>query len=151
MIGFEQAVQKYGLIKNGIWQNEAQFCQRVVIPEHIADTWINSATGTPTHHIYCNKDIARQLLNALNRIYDRGYYQALNTFDGCFHIRDVRGVPGKISSHAYGLAIDINAGSNPLGGPARMHPEVVSAFEDAGFFWGDRFKRRDPMHFTFGW
>jgi hypothetical protein len=60
--------------------------------------------------------------------------------------RDVRGGTGK-SNHAFGLAVDINALSNPLGTPGDMPQEVVQGWKAEGGEWGGDWSRPDPMHF----
>lgn len=71
---------------------------------------------------------------------------------------------GRLSDHAYGGAIDINARHNPLTGPKDalvdndgspyvVTDEVVQIFAKHGFYWGgDWNSSNDAMHFTFtGW
>jgi len=60
--------------------------------------------------------------------------------------RDIRGGGGK-SNHAFGLAVDINALSNPVGTAGDMPPEVVSQWKAEGGEWGGDWSRPDPMHF----
>lgn len=147
-----QAQVKYGEIHNGVWGKESQWCEIVEIPAAIGENWLNSATGFSTFHIYCNKDFAPLLLQALHLVADRGLLAELKTFDGCFSIRDVRAAPGSVSCHSYGLAIDINAHENEMGHPSEFSPEFVACFTDVGLTWGGNFTRRtDPMHFSVGW
>ena len=69
-----------------------------------------------------------------------------------------------LSSHSFGVAIDINASTNPQCGVSQycrcsndlitdMPPEFVQAFKDEGFEWGgDWTEHPDPMHFEWvGW
>src|SRR5579875_3837882 len=136
LITLEQAIARYGQIVNGVWANEAKFCTLLEVPPALQPTLINSATGKPTTHIYCNKDIEVYLLCALSNVVSRGLASELKTFDGCFEPRDIRGEPGKLSTHSYALAVDFNAKENPLGGPSRMPKELVQCFLDAQFVWG---------------
>lgn len=144
------AKERYGEIKTSdagwTWPNEADCCTRITIPEKIGIDWINSATGLPTTGIYCNKDMAPHLLRALNLIYARGLVKYLETFDGCLNVRSIRGRPGITSTHAYALAIDINAKDNPLGGPNRQNPELIDCFKECGFLFGGDFRRIDAQH-----
>lgn len=147
MISFEDAVKKYGPITDGVWTGETSWCVMVEIPSALVEGWINSATGHATHHIYCNKDMADPLHKALQNVIDRSLLSELKTFDGCYEIRDIRGIPGKFSTHAYALAIDLNAATNKLGTSGDIHPGLVQCFKDSGFLWGGDFHRCDPMHF----
>lgn len=121
------------------------------IPQEIGGSWINSASNRFVERIYCNKDMAPKLLAALNGLKENYLLHELKTFDGCFHIRNVRGDRKKLSAHSYGIAIDINASENQMGHPTAFSPEFLECFKKAGFIWGGTFKRCDPMHFTLGW
>jgi hypothetical protein len=147
-----EAIERYGEIADGVWVNEARWCVLQPVPTDLNCS--NTATGKPLVHIYCNKDIATPLWVALQNVINRGLVQQLKTFDGCLNVREVRGMDS-LSTHAYGLGLDFNAASNPLGGPGDMNPELVSCFTDAGFVWGGEFHTRpDPMHFSssqYGW
>lgn len=142
-----QAEAKYGKIVNGAWPKEGDFCSILQVPDELAAVLINAATGMPTHHIYCNKDIQGPLSRVFQKLVMRKLFDELQSFDGCFMIRDIRGQPGQVSTHAYALALDLNAAVNQLGKPPTMSPDVVRCFEEEGFIWGGDFKRRDGMHF----
>ncbi len=149
------AQAKYGEIHNMTWGEESRHCAIWTMPEDLAPgyvQWINTATGSPVERIYCLKDMHWPLERALALLITRGLDFKLKTFDGCKNMRMVRGNPNLISAHAYGGALDVNALTNPLGGPGDMDPGIVECFIKAGFTWGGSFKRPDPQHFSFlGW
>jgi hypothetical protein len=60
--------------------------------------------------------------------------------------RAVRGGSDK-STHAFGLAVDVNALTNVLGTTGDMPEEVVRQWEAEGGEWGGDWTRPDPMHF----
>ena len=66
--------------------------------------------------------------------------------DWSYFNRKVRGGAVK-SNHAFGIAIDVNALSNPLGTSGDMPVEVVEQWEVEGGDWGGDWARPDPMHF----
>ena len=66
--------------------------------------------------------------------------------DWSYQNRNVRGEEFK-SNHAFGLAVDINALTNPLGTVGDMPEEVVRQWEAEGGEWGGDWARPDPMHF----
>lgn len=71
----------------------------------------------------------------------------IETYDGCYVVRNVRGMSAP-SIHSWGLAIDLNAGSNELGTPGSQPVVLIKAFADHGWFWGGQYHhRKDPMHF----
>ena len=66
--------------------------------------------------------------------------------DWSYGNRDVRGATTK-SLHAFGIAIDVNALTNPVGTTGDMPEEVVRQWEIEGGEWGGDWSRPDPMHF----
>ena len=75
------------------------------------------------------------------------------TFDDWgYAYRDVRGVVGKLSNHASGTAIDLNAKKHPLGKvgtfEASKVPMIRALAKKYGLAWGGDYKnRKDEMHF----
>ena len=67
----------------------------------------------------------------------------------CFAPRPNRNNPKKLSTHCWGIAVDINPDTNP-NGPVLitdMPDAFVAAFERCGFRWGGRFGgNKDAMH-----
>ena len=74
----------------------------------------------------------------------------VSVFGGSFNFRLKRGL-STLSMHSYGCALDFDPGRNPLGarnGNFTENSPVVMAFEEAGWEWGGRWKKRpDRMHF----
>jgi hypothetical protein len=152
IMSLEEAQQKYGFQDNKIWLGQLTWCGLMPVPHPLSMYMLNTAAGRrPTTHIYCNKDLMDPLTKAFRNVIDRLQVGYLKTFDGCFNIRDVRGEPGKISAHSYGLAIDFNAATNRLGTEGDMPEELAKCFTDEGFAWGKNFNRKDPMHFSRCW
>ena len=85
----------------------------------------------------------------------RGYALDKVADDWGYAHRDIRGRPGVLSNHSWGLAIDLNATKNPMTGDGHNHtdmpPWVPPLGKSYGFSWGGDYKgsRRDPMHFEF--
>ena len=72
--------------------------------------------------------------------------------DWGYAYRDVRGVPGKLSNHSSGTAIDLNASRHPLGQlgtfEAGKVPMLRALAHKYGLTWGGDYKgRKDEMHF----
>ena len=67
--------------------------------------------------------------------------------DWSYQNRDIRGVAGRKSSHAFGIAIDINALTNVLGTAGDMPLDVVDQWLVEDGEWGGLWSRPDPMHF----
>jgi len=113
--------------------------------------------------IYCNKNLVLPLKRALTSLIEQGLHTELKTYDGCFNVRPIRGYEsqfkklmneGKIedastflSTHSWGMAIDLNASWNKLGAIPTLSREFVNCFKKEGFKWGGEFSRKDGMHF----
>lgn len=114
--------------------------------------------GQPWNHpIRFHVKAAPYLEQALNEIWDKAGHdnqsdllEHVAHFSGSYNYRPVRG-SSRLSTHAFGASIDFDAQRLPLGKavPASEMPqEVVTAFDNAGFTWGGRFRgRKDVMHF----
>lgn len=119
------------------------------------------AGGIPIHEIEINSIAAEDLKAILNEIWiasgksqKKIHEWGCDRFDGTFVVRAIRG--GKAwSTHAFGMAIDLNARGNPLGvKPGKKkgsftkdHP-VVKIFRAHNWIWGGNWRRRpDGMHF----
>lgn len=148
--GPEDAANRYGEIRGGVWLDESKWCSVLKIPDDIGANWINSFGGSPVKKIYCNKDFQDPLLRALQNVKERGLLPSLNTMDGCYSIRPIRGELSLQSAHSWGIAIDLNAKDNALGTNGNMSDDFVRCFTDSGLYWGGAFKRKDPMHFGLG-
>lgn len=74
---------------------------------------------------------------------------ALDDWGYCY--RDVRGVPGKLSNHASGSAIDLNATRHKLGQAGTFPPEkvpmILALAKKYRLNWGGTWTRKDEMHF----
>lgn len=86
---------------------------------------------------------------AVARIATTGY--AVKFLEG-FYWRYQTGSTTQLSKHSWGIAIDINAPTNPYRADNRlvtdMSASFVQAMKDSGFVWGGAFKSvKDPMHF----
>ena len=77
----------------------------------------------------------------------------MNTADfqyegGCFNPRIARfSDGGSLSSHSWGIAVDINVNKNPLGGKPHQDPRLVAIMAEHGFTWGGLWLRPDGAHF----
>jgi D-alanyl-D-alanine carboxypeptidase len=105
------------------------------------------------HRARCHFLIVDNFLKALEALQKNGLSKYVQNYGGIYNDRKVRGKEGKAgkdSTHAWGIAIDLEPKKYPLGSADRFPDEVVSIFEECGFFYGGDFKgRKDPMHFQF--
>ena len=83
--------------------------------------------------------------NGTDRFIEPGSYA------GCYSPRFILSDPsGRLSSHAWGAAIDFNVAGNAYGAEPTMHPRLVRHMEEWGFFWGGHWMIPDGMHFEWG-
>ncbi len=84
------------------------------------------------------------------RLSDGELYRRINTA-GSLCVRRIRGSQISTSSHAYGLAIDLNINGvlDTLGdGKTQLGLTIIADFfRDEGWIWGAAFSREDSMHF----
>ena len=71
--------------------------------------------------------------------------------DWGFAFRNVRGSTDRLSNHASGTAIDLNATKHILGKigtfPSEKVPMIRALAKKYGLFWGGDWTRKDEMHF----
>lgn len=71
-------------------------------------------------------------------------------YGGIYAPRGIRGHISHPSTHSWGIAIDLNPVTNPLGKPGDMDPQIIDIFKAHGFFWGGNFTSRlDWMHYQY--
>ena len=116
----------------------------------------------PVKKMRCHKKVAQAFLNVFNdllKTYGEKKINELeiNDFGGCFNYRLMRGSKTKLSAHAWGTAIDLDANRNTLketSATARFaRPEykaMIDIFEKHGFASLGRLKNYDYMHFQYG-
>jgi len=103
-------------------------------------------TGKTLSTIWVHAKVAQVFGAAFRAIDDAGHWPLLVTFDGCYAFRAKRGLD-KLSTHCWGIAVDLNAATNRLGATPTIRSEIVAAFEVQGCRWGGRWRRPDGMHF----
>jgi len=72
-------------------------------------------------------------------------------FGGCYNYRRARGML-RLSTHAWGAAVDLDPVNNELGKPyaendGMMPLQIIQAFDEEGWEWGGKWQRPDCMHF----
>ena len=105
--------------------------------------------GRPVKRARCHKLLVENFHLAFRNIKSAGMQNEARNYAGIYAVRSVR-ASAKVSTHAWGIAIDLEPIRYPLGSSNRFPDQVIEAFKKAGFFYGGDFKgRKDPMHFQF--
>lgn len=105
--------------------------------------WDGSARAWRFH---CHVLLEPVFVSVFTEIIRRGHWGLIEDWGGCYNYRRARGLQ-KLSTHSWGIAVDLNVAANPLGATPTMPDELVRIFEDHGFLWGGRWSRPDGMHF----
>lgn len=152
--GLDQIIASFGNVHDYIqpdgtldprWQTD--FIVRAVLPFPLFLSWDHSKS---IRQFSCHKRLAVVLGNVFADILARERQPKVKSFGGCFAFRPQRNSV-KLSTHSWGIAIDLNPETNSQGSAGDMDAQVVEVFRDAGFEWGGDWSgdRRDPMHFQF--
>jgi len=116
-------------------------------PSPLILSWDHSRQVT---RMTCHKLMRPIFRDCFQAIADSGLQQQITSFGGCFSFRPQR-TGTRLSTHSWGIAIDLNPESNAQGTAGQMHSGIVSIFRSAGFTWGGDWSGSacDPMHFQF--
>lgn len=152
--GLDGVIQTFGNISNYIRNDghlkpqwETEHLSNAKIPFSIPLSWDRSQL---VKNIYCHKRLKDVVSELFARIDSEGLRSEVRTFGGCFNYRPKR-QSSKLSTHCWGIAIDLNPETNRQGSAGDIHPEIVAVFREYGFKWGGDWtgKGKDPMHFQF--
>lgn len=126
---------------------EAEALARVDLPFGLALAWDHSKTVS---RFRCHRRLTGIFARVFEQIVSAGLQARVRSFGGCFMYRPQR-TGGRLSTHSWGIAIDLNPETNGLGSVGDMDAEVVEIFREAGFTWGGKWtgRGRDPMHFQY--
>ena len=152
MVTSNQCLKKYG--DPNLLETQSKWFEVWQVPKLFLEKFSHvrfSAVGTIgfPKKIFINKDFRPLIEKALQNVIDRGLERELKTWDGCFIIRQKRGL-SSLSLHSWALAIDVNQAENQLGKLPKLSKEFVKCFTDAGCEWGGNWTRKDGMHFQIG-
>lgn len=126
------------------------------ISENIVSIQIqNLKTDENPKNLCFHKKIKHKIIDLFQAWDNENLLQHIKTINTTFEIRYIRGHNGIISSHAYGIAMDINEKWNPIGHIPKYKNEIGSVRElvpianELGFYWGGHMKRSEGAHFEF--
>ena len=100
--------------------------------------------------------LLRPAAESLGRVFEKvkrvdpDLYARINT-SGSLCVRRIRGTTDSLSTHSYGLAIDLNIDGhldNFTAGKTQLGLTILADFfHEEGWVWGAGFRREDSMHF----
>jgi hypothetical protein len=151
MITSAQCLKKYG--DPNLLATQNKWFEVWVVDEDIRQAFSHvrfSAVGTIgfPKKIFVNRDFQPVLEKALRLVIERNLAHEMTTWDGCFIIRNKRGLT-TLSIHSWACAVDINAFENLLGHTPKLSRPFIQCFIDAGCDAGADWAmpRTDGMHF----
>lgn len=152
--GLEELIATFGDIRKHIRTDstlmpswESKHLARTKLPFSIPLSW---ARKKKVSRLYCHKKLVKIFPAVFAEIQKKGLKSEIRTYGGCFNYRSKRS-SGKLSTHSWGISIDLNPTSNGMGTKGDMNPKVVEIFRRHGFKWGGDWtgRSKDPMHFQF--
>jgi hypothetical protein len=152
--GLQQIVAAFGDIYDYIrpggdldprWQ--ADFLATMEIPFPMMLSWDPSKS---VNRMTCHKRMVTVFSAVFGLVQRHGLEAKISSFGGCFSFRRQR-TGARLSTHSWGIAIDLNPGGNPQGSPGNMDAGLIEIFRAAGFEWGGDWQNtvQDPMHFQY--
>jgi hypothetical protein len=102
--------------------------------------------GTKVTRSRCHKLMVPIFKAVLSDIKAAGLEKYVQNYGGIYNHRPVTGGT-KLSTHSWGIAIDVEPQKYPMGSTARIQAEVIAMFAKYGFLYGGDFPTPDPMHF----
>ncbi len=99
--------------------------------------------------VQCHRGIMDDLRAVLSEIRDTGLADRIDPsrYEGCFYARRISMERPTLSSHSWGIALDINVDLDLPGLGPPPDPEIVAIFARHGFRWGGDFLTPDNHHF----
>jgi hypothetical protein len=126
---------------------EAEFLSYITLPFPLA---IAGRPGKVARRLNCHRLLVGNFQAVFRELAEEKYRPHLKTFGGAFNFRPKSSGRG-LSTHSWGIAIDLNPETNRRGTKGEMPADIVSLFKAHGFVWGGIWNgvRKDPMHFQY--
>jgi len=153
--GYQQILDCFGNIYDFFDEDggfdESAWCAEMMttakLPFPVALSWDHSRQ---IHKVRCHKKMAGIIQDVFFALQQEGFADEIITLGDFYNFRSKRS-SGKLSTHCWGIAFDINPEINAPGSKGCMPGELVTLLFDFGFTWGGSMpgKHREPMHFQF--
>ena len=126
---------------------ENQYLTRITLPFAIP---YSADHRIKLNALYGHRLLAGIYQSVFSSIRSLGLESTITSCGGCFSFRH-KSRSNELSVHSWGIAVDINPETNPMGTKGNMPKDVIRVFKDHGFSWGGDWpgKRKDPMHFQY--
>lgn len=119
---------------------------------NIATFRMRAGSGGKMINVSTHKKIGPILQAVYLDLWNAGLSDHIHSYDGCYNYRAKRKSSKSLSTHSWGISIDVNASANPMTSKSKMKISdsqrvIAPYFEKHGFYWGAAFG--DPMHFQY--
>ncbi len=122
--------------------------REVDVEASFVDGAIVTATVPLLGTVRCHRIVVDDLRGAMQELVDAGVGQVVDArrYGGCFHPRRIDTARARLSSHSWGIAVDINVDMS-LPGLGEVPPdEMIEILGRHGFRWGGDFGSPDNHH-----
>lgn len=150
--GLDEIIEYYGNPANETEELNVDWYREntvnVKLPFYLRLSW---GENNKVKKLRVHKKVAESMKDALMEIaahYDDKFHkEGFDYTGGTFNFRYMRGYD-ELSTHSWGIAIDLLPEIGCLGCDPRNFPEfIVEAFKKRNWVWGGEWDRPDPMHF----
>ncbi len=106
--------------------------------------------GKPVTSTQLNRGVVLSLEAVMRELISTGLIAELKEYGGAYNYRPMRGLKA-LSMHAFGVALDFNQSTNPLGGRVTFSQPFLDVWRRHGWTCGADFRapRVDGMHFEY--
>lgn len=130
-------------------ENMTQNCQPMTNKRLVKQLVIEDVGPIRVQMLRPAADSLRRVFENVKKV-DPDLYDRINT-SGSLCVREIRGVANSISTHSFGMAVDLNIDGrldNFTDGKTQLGLTILADFFHAeGWVWGAGFRREDSMHF----
>lgn len=120
------------------------FAGRVQLPAPLKLSWAAQRVTV----FACHELLVPVFTSVFQEIHERGLWHLLQDFGGVYNCRPVK-AGQKNSTHSWGIGIDLNTVTFPLGSKKKQDARLLEIFARHGFMNGAGWKRPDPMHWQY--
>ena len=118
------------------WQ--ADFLTSVDLPFSLPLAWDLSLR---VNRMTCHQRMVEVFASVFDLLQARGLESKIVSFGGCFAFRQQR-TGAKLSTHSWGIAIDLNTATNRQGSAGDMDADIIEVFRGTGVFLASRHPTR---------
>jgi len=146
--GIEELIETYGPLPVSKEERAAWEIKHLVTIQLPFTMRVSFKPTQSTYKIRVHKAVQDQFASAFSAIDASYYVPIIAEYGGTHTWRVKRTRASEMSTHAWGISIDLNPRSNVVGTVGCWPNEFIELMNHYGFVWGGDFNGlKDPMHF----